>query len=112
MGTANPPVGSSGECRSVSARPPRPRASVEVTSRCPKSTGLAEEKISWSETAASEVSTAPGSRGNSSAGSNTPCSGQVLQQVPSQQLTYTTLDGQQLEIQDEEELDLAAILNA
>lgn len=59
--------------------------------------------------AMSSCSTASGlesGQGNAGSGNSTPCSA-----APAPKLTYTTVDGTQLEIPTEEDLDLASLLN-
>lgn len=104
------------ELRSSSARPPRPRTNTSsaplaasTTRRAPALPCPTAEKPSSARRLAGPPSDGSTSAGTSSAGS-AGTSGSPLADSSPQPLTYTTMDGQLLEIPAEEELDLASFL--
>lgn len=104
------------ELRSSSARPPRPRPNASSTSLGATATRRAPAQDRWP--VAEKPSSAPRPPGSSSTASTSAgasSAGSAFAGSPPaasspQPLTYTTMDGQLLEIPPEEELDLASML--
>lgn len=121
---ASPLTSSTSSAPSAPSRPPRPRGSVPVgqiplasmMSAAPRpGSGATKRQDSGRQCATNSVralsscstatSVAEG-RGAGNSGQSTPCS------VSARQITYTTVDGLQLDIPAEEDLDLASLLNS